>query len=297
MTKQPNAASDSVRLGLIQHGCAEAPEVNLATFERLTRQAAEQGAQLIASQELFMGPYFPQAEEERHFDRAEPIPGPTTDRLCVLAAELGVSLTASLFEKRAPGIYHNTSVMIDPKGQITGKYRKMHIPDDPGFYEKYYFTPGDLGWCVKQTPQAKAGMLVCWDQWFPEAARLTAMQGAQILFYPTAIGWVPEDPPDVRAAQTDAWRTVQRSHAITNGVYVAAINRIGTEGGITFWGGSFVADPSGQIIAQASADQEEALIVDCDLSRSELLRRQWPFLRDRRIDAYADLTQRYLDGA
>jgi len=293
----------SVTLGLIQHACptSASPAENLELACSMIRDAAARGATLIATQELFTSSYFCQVEDEARFDLAEPIPGPTTDRLCGLAGELDVEITASLFEKRAPGVYHNTSVMIGPDGRgggrITGKYRKMHIPDDPRFYEKFYFTPGDLGFDAHATRRAQAGMLVCWDQWFPEAARLTAMRGAEVLFYPTAIGWFHGETDADRAQQREAWRTIQRSHAIANGVYVAAINRIGAEDDLTFWGGSFVCDPGGVVIAEASADEPEALVVECDLSRIEQLRRGWPFLRDRRIDAYQPITQRLLDGA
>jgi N-carbamoylputrescine amidase len=308
--------ANRIKLGLIQHACpvdAE-PRQNLAKAVGMIRDAAGKGAQLIATQELFTGSYFPQAQDDSRFDLAEPVPGPTTDTLCKLADELGVEITASLFEKRAPGLYHNTSVMIDTKGKLVGKYRKMHIPDDPRFYEKYYFTPGDApgdtktgsdpvssippsggGFDVQHMSRATTGMLVCWDQWFPEAARLTALRGAQILFYPTAIGWFHGEPDDEKPRQRDAWQTMQRSHAIANGVFVAAINRVGTENDLTFWGHSFVADPGGRIIAQASGDKEEVLIADCDLSLIEKTRRGWPFLRDRRVDAYGGLLKRMLD--
>ncbi len=306
----------SIKLGLIQHACpVDAPrEQNLAKAVDMIRDAAGQGAQLIATQELFTGSYFPQVEDDARFDLAEPVPGPTSQTLCELAKELNVEITASLFEKRAPGVYHNTSVMIDPAGSIIGRYRKMHIPDDPRFYEKYYFTPGDApapgresngngkhvpgpnGFGVQHTRHATTGMLVCWDQWFPEAARLTAMQGAEVLFYPTAIGWHTEEADDENQRQREAWRVIQRSHAIANGVFVAAINRVGTEDDLTFWGSSFVADPGGQVIAEASADKEEVLIAECDLSLIEKTRRGWPFLRDRRVDAYGGLLQRMLDG-
>ncbi len=309
-----------VTLGLIQHACPidSPPAKNLAKAVDMIREAASKGAQIIATQELFTGYYFPQAEDDERFDLAEPIPGPTTDTLCRLADELDVVITASLFEKRAMGLYHNTSVMIDHTGRIIGKYRKMHIPDDPRFYEKYYFTPGDTthqvmtdsaneqtgdkipgpdpdGFDVQHTRHAVTGMLVCWDQWFPEAARLTALRGAQILFYPTAIGWYHGETDEEKPRQRDAWITIQRSHAIANGVYVAAINRVGVEQDLTFWGSSFVADPGGRIIAQASGDQEEVLIAECDLALIEQARRGWPFLRDRRVDAYHGLLRRVID--
>ncbi len=291
-----------LRLGLCQHACVADPLENLRRATDLIRQAAQAGCHLAVTQELFTTLYFPQVESADHFALAEPIPGPTTDHLCALAGELGIEIAASLFEKRAPGVYHNTSVMIDHRGKLAGRYRKMHIPDDPGFFEKYYFTPGDgppaaPGWRTYQTRKATVGTLICWDQWYPEAARLTALQGAQVLLYPTAIGFIPEDPPGIREAQRDAWITMQRSHAIANGLFVAAVNRIGVEGDLQFYGSSFVADPAGVIIAQAGREEEALLVVDCDLSRIEPQRQAWPFLRDRRIDAYADLTRRFIDPA
>jgi N-carbamoylputrescine amidase len=289
--------ADTIRLGLIQH--ASPPDADLErTFDKaiaMIRDAAGQGAQVVATQELFLSHYFPQVEDEKFFALAEPIPGPRSQRLCELARKLGIELTASLFEKRAPGVYHNTSIMIDTQGEIVGKYRKMHIPDDPRFYEKYYFTPGDadtIGWQVQRLRSVTTGMLICWDQWFPEAARLTALKGAQILFYPTAIGWYHGETPEDARQQKEAWTTVQRAHAISNGVFVAAINRIGVEGDLKFWGSSFVADPGGTIIAQAGEDQEQVLIADCDLSRIDQIRHGWPFLRDRRVDAYGPIVKR-----
>ncbi len=286
-------------LGLIQHACPPdaPPGETVDKACEMIRDAAGRGATLLATQELFTGYYFPQVEDESRFELAEPIPGPTTQRLGDLAKELKVTISASLFEKRAAGVYHNTSVMIDPRGSITGKYRKMHIPDDPRFYEKYYFTPGDLGFSSHDidNSDAKAGMLVCWDQWFPEAARLTAMHGAQVLLYPTAIGWFHGETPGDRQQQRDAWQTIQKSHAIANGVFVAAINRVGTEGDLTFWGGSFVVDPGGVVIAEAPLNDEAVLVVECDLSRIEQLRRGWPFFRDRRIDAYGGMVRRLTD--
>ncbi|MCA9184013.1 MAG: carbon-nitrogen hydrolase [Planctomycetales bacterium] len=286
-----------MRLGLIQHACPpdRSREENVEHAVGMIHQAAAGGATLVATQELFTGFYFPQTENEFRFDLAESIPGPTTDRLCSVARERQITITASLFEKRAQGLYHNTSVMIDPRGTIMGKYRKMHIPDDPRFFEKYYFTPGDLGWKVFETERARAGLLVCWDQWYPEAARLTCLAGAQILFYPTAIGWYHGETPEDRVAQRESWITIQRSHAISNGVYVAAINRVGVEDDLTFWGSSFVCDPWGRIVQQADPETEQVLIVDCDLDNIETARRGWPFLRDRRIDAYQDLCRRYVD--
>lgn len=301
--------SSIVRLGLIQHACPvdADPQKTVDKAVEMIRDAAGQGAQIVATQELFRAFYFPQTEDERNLELAEPIPGPTSQRLCDLARELGIYLTASLFEKRAQGLYHNTSIMIDPKGQIIGKYRKMHIPDDPRFFEKYYFTPGDpplpgqrdsgaaAGWQVQDTAYARTGMLICWDQWFPEAARLTALRGAQILFYPTAIGWYHGETDYDRKQQREAWMTIQRAHAIANGVFVAAINRVGVEKDLTFWGSSFVADPGGTIIAQADQTSEQVLIADCDLSKIDIYRQGWPFLRDRRIDAYSELTRRLID--
>lgn len=289
-------SSRPLTLGLIQHACPpEASKTDTLTrAAELIRDAAARGATLIVTQELFTSAYFPQAENEANFALAEPIPGPTTDALSTLAKALGVTISASLFERRAAGVYHNTSVMIDPMGTITGKYRKMHIPDDPLFYEKYYFTPGDLGFVSHRVADAEVGTLVCWDQWFPEAARLTALRGAELLLYPTAIAWMAGEEQH-HDAQRDAWRTVQRSHAITNGVFVAAVNRTGVEGELTFWGSSFVADPFGRVIAEAAADRNEALVVECDLSLIEQARQAWPFLRDRRIETYEGLTRRMID--
>jgi len=295
----------TLQLALLQHACPvdAAPAENLETCCRLIRQAAKDGAQLIVTQELFTAHYFPQVEDDALCDLAEPIPGPTSERLGKLAGELGVAISASLFEKRAPGVYHNTTVTFGTTGTPIGKYRKMHIPDDPRFYEKYYFTPGDLGWQTFDLKQggnaARVGTLVCWDQWFPEAARLTTMRGAELLLYPTAIGYYNDatlgEPSAVREAQREAWQTMMRSHAIANGVYVAAANRIGTERDLTFWGSSFVCGPDGVFIAQASTDREEVLAVELDLDRIEAQRRGWPFLRDRRIDAYSPLLGRLSD--
>ena len=271
------------------------------------REAAQQGAQVICLPELFQTQYFCQREEAALFDLAEPIPGPSTERISKVASELGVVVIASLFEKRAPGVYHNTAAILDADGTLLGKYRKMHIPDDPLYYEKYYFTPGDLGYQAFDTQPGRIGTLVCWDQWYPEGARLTALKGANILFYPTAIGWHPGEKAEFGKAQNDAWRTIQRSHAIANGVYVGVVNRVGHENGdvrgnaasgagLEFWGGSFLCDPFGVVIAEASYDKEEILIGEVDLGRLEDVRRNWPFLRDRRIDAYGGLERRYLDG-
>jgi N-carbamoylputrescine amidase len=263
----------------------------------LIREAAKRGADVICTPELFLSPYFCQSTDLRNFDLAEPIPGPTTDRLGALAKSLGKVIVASLFEKRAPGLYHNTAAVFDADGTMLGLYRKMHIPEDPLFYEKYYFTPGDLGFRTFDTKFGRLGVLICWDQWYPEGARLTALQGAQVLIYPTAIGWHPREKAEFGVPQHQAWETIQRSHAIANGVYVAAINRIGhegpAEGGLDFWGASFVSDPFGIVVAKGSHENEEILIAECDPARSEDVRRNWPFLRDRRIDAYGNITKRW----
>ena len=289
---------DRVTLGLVQSRTGDDPEANLRTAMDGVREAAGRGAQIVCLQELFRSKYFCQTEDHKFFDLAEPVPGPSTERLGALAAELGVVLVASLFEKRAEGLYHNTAAIIDADGSYLGKYRKMHIPDDPQYYEKFYFTPGDLGFRSWDTRYARIGVLVCWDQWYPEAARLTAMSGAQILFYPTAIGWLPPEKAEHGAQQQSAWETIQRSHAIANGVYVCAVNRVGHEGpadgGIEFWGGSFVSDPGGRILVKGGTDPE-VLTAECDLAKVDVSRTHWPFLRDRRIDAYGDLTRRYLD--
>ena len=284
-----------VTLGLIQSRAVLDPERNLAATARRIRLAAGGGARVICVQELFRSRYFPQAEDTAAFSLAEPIPGPTTELFCPLARELEVVIVASVFEARAPGVYHNTAVVIDADGQILGKYRKMHIPDDPGFYEKFYFTPGDLGFRTFRTRYAHVGVLICWDQWFPEAARLAALGGAEIIFYPTAIGWGAGETQAARGTQLEAWELVQRSHAVTNGVYVAAVNRVGREGKITFWGHSFAADPSGRVLARAGKDRPETLLLDCDLGAVAEARHNWPFLRDRRIDAYGALTRHVVD--
>ncbi len=285
-------------VGLIQMKMTPDPGENFARACALVRQAAEQGGQIICLPELFRSLYFCQSEDHDHFQLAETVPGPSTDALSRLAKELGVAIIASLFEKRAAGLYHNTAAVIDEDGNYLGKYRKMHIPDDPLYYEKFYFTPGDLGFKVFPTKHASAGVLICWDQWYPEAARLTAMQGADVLFYPTAIGWHPDEKELYGRAQHESWELIQRSHAVANGCYVVAVNRTGHEGetgsGIEFWGQSFVADPSGQVIARASAENEEVLIVPIDPSKIEFARTHWPFLRDRRVDAYHGITERWL---
>lgn len=290
----------TVTLGLLQHACSADPKANLKKTLALTEQAAKRGARIICTQELFRSQYFCQAEDHKYFDLAEPIPGPSTEAFQKIAKKHGVVIIASLFEKRASGLYHNTAVIIDADGKLLGIYRKMHIPDDPLFYEKFYFTPGDTGFRAWDTRFGKIGVLICWDQWYPEGARLTAMQGAEILFYPTAIGWHPSEKQEYGVNQHGAWETIQRSHAVANGCYVAAINRIGLEqpiggDGLEFWGQSFVAGTSGQILAKASVDQEEILLVPVELGKVDVTRTHWPFLRDRRIDAYGDLTKRFID--
>jgi N-carbamoylputrescine amidase len=284
---------EMLAIGLVQMSCAAEPRLNLEKAVERIEEAAKRGAKIVCTQELFASHYPCQVEDPKFFDLAEPIPGPTTERLGALAMARKIVIVASLFERRAAGVYHNTSAVIGEDGRIAGRYRKMHIPDDPRYYEKYYFTPGDLDFVAHPTPNANVGVLVCWDQWFPEAARLTAMAGAQILFYPTAIGWWHGEPDQVRPKQRDAWETIQRSHAIANGVFVAAVNRVGVEGELEFWGNSFVSDPFGEVIARASGKDEETLVVECDLKKIEYTRRNWPFLRDRRIDAYGDLTRRF----
>jgi len=294
------------KVGLVQMRMGTDPEANFAAALDHIRDAAGRGAQIICLPELFRAQYFCQREDLRLFDLAEPIPGPSTARLGELARELRVAVIASLFERRAPGLYHNTAVTLNADGAIAGVYRKMHIPDDPLYYEKYYFTPGDLGFQAVDTAFGRVGTLVCWDQWYPEGARITALKGAETLFYPTAIGWHPAEKEEFGAAQYDAWQTIQRAHAIANGVYVAGVNRVGSEHGdvlgncaegqgIEFWGGSFLADPFGRVIAKASHTEEEILIAEIDLGLIEDTRRNWPFLRDRRIDAYKPITKRFLD--
>ena len=294
--------SSRLVVACIQHACVDGRDANLATTAALVREAAAGGARLVLLQELHTGPYFCQVEDVACFDRAEAIPGPSCEFLGPLARELGIVLVASLFERRAPGLYHNTAVVFERDGSIAGRYRKMHIPDDPAYYEKFYFTPGDTGFKAWKTRYATIGVLVCWDQWYPEAARLTALQGAEILFYPTAIGWHPRDTPREQARQREAWITVQRAHAVANGVPVLVANRVGHEPdpgaqgpGIRFWGHSFVAGPQGEFIARAGDSEPQVLLAELDLRRSEDVRRIWPFLRDRRIDAYQDLVRRYRD--
>jgi len=290
---------ESFRIGLVQMSCSLDPNENLAKAEWRIREAAAKGAQVICLPELFRSQYFCREEKAELFALAESIPGPSTEALGKLARELKVVIVGSLFERRAAGLYHNTVAVLGPDGEITGLYRKMHIPDDPLYFEKFYFTPGDLGFSSVATPFGKLGVLICWDQWYPEGARIAALSGADLLVYPTAIGWHPSEKAEYGPAQLDAWRTIQRSHAIANGIYVAAVNRVGYEGppghGLEFWGSSFVADPFGQVIAQGSCDREEILNAECDPRRMEDVRRNWPFLRDRRIDAYAPILQRWLD--
>jgi N-carbamoylputrescine amidase len=305
--KQSKISASIIPIGLTQMACGPDGATNLKNQLRLVEQAAKSGAKIVCTQELFRSQYFCQAEDHRFFKLAEKIPGPSTDALGKLAKKHRVVIIASLFEKRAAGLYHNTAAVINADGSILGIYRKMHIPDDPLYYEKFYFTPGDTGFRVWQTKYAKIGVLICWDQWFPEAARLTALQGAQILFYPTAIGWHPHEKAEHGQAQHESWELIQRSHAVANGCYVCAPNRIGVEkilgpdgkpvnpDGIQFWGQSFICAPNGQIIKKASNNKEEVIIADCDLEKVEFSRTHWPFLRDRRIDAYGDLTKRFVD--
>jgi N-carbamoylputrescine amidase len=288
-------------VGLVQMAAMPDPDYNLNRAIHFIEQATRDGAKIVCLPELFKSQYFCQREDAELFNLAEDIPGPSTEALGKIAKQMQVTVIAPLFERRAPGLYHNSLAVIDPGGQIVGLYRKMHIPDDPAYYEKFYFTPGDLGFRTFNTPVGRVGTLICWDQWYPEGARLTALRGADILFYPTAIGWHPHEKESFGAAQRDAWRTIQRAHAIANGVYVAAVNRVGHEkpsddaAGIEFWGTSFLCDPFGIVVAEASTDREEVLIGEVDPARIEDVRRNWPFLRDRRIDAYAGIEQRFID--
>lgn len=288
--------------GLVQQSCTDDRAVNLEKSCTGIRKAASKGAELVVLQELHLGPYFCQTEDAANFNLAEPIPGPSTDALGTLARELNIVVVASIFERRAPGLYHNTAVVIERDGSLAGKYRKMHIPDDPGYYEKYYFTPGDLGFHPVASSAGRLGILVCWDQWYPEAARLMAMAGAELLVYPTAIGWEASESPEERQLMLDAWVTIQRSHAVANGLPVISANRVGFEpapggssAGQTFWGNSMILGPQGEFLTRASNDREEVLTARIDLERTEVVRRNWPFLRDRRIDAYEDLLRRYRD--
>lgn len=288
-----------VNIGLVQMRCSAEPQANMEKAVAGIRAAAARGAQIICLQELFRSLYFCQSEDHAFFGLGEPIPGPSTSTFQALALELGVVLIASLFEKRAEGLYHNTAAIIDADGSMLGKYRKMHIPDDPLFYEKFYFTPGDLGFQAFDTRFGRIGVLICWDQWYPEGARLTALRGAEVLFYPTAIGWHPSEKAEYGARQYQSWEIIQRSHGIANGCYVVSVNRTGhegeTDGGIEFWGQSFVSDPSGTILAKAPETEEAVLVVPVDLATIDVQRTHWPFLRDRRIDAYGDITRRYID--
>jgi N-carbamoylputrescine amidase len=300
------ASPETMTLGLVQMRCSTDPRDNLERAVARVREAAKVGAQIVCLPELFGSQYFCQTEDHANFALAESIPGPSTEALGRVAKEARVVVIGSLFERRAAGIYHNTAVVLDADGSTRGLYRKMHIPDDPAYYEKFYFTPGDLGFRAFDTAYGRIGTLVCWDQWYPEGARLTALAGADVLFYPTAIGWHPAEKAELGAAQASAWQTIQRAHAIANGVYVAAVNRVGLEkpkphpsggdgAGIEFWGGTFVADPFGVILKEASRTEEETVIVTCDRRHQESVRQHWPFLRDRRIDAYGDITRRFID--
>ena len=294
-------SSRKFKVGLIQMAAGPAPDENLEHAVSLIQQAAEQGARVICLPELFRSRYFCQREDPDMFELAEQVPGPTTERIAAVARKVAAVVIVPVFERRAPGLYHNSAVVIDADGTVAGVYRKMHIPDDPAYYEKYYFTPGDLGFRAFDTAVGRVGTLICWDQWYPEGARLTALRGAILVCYPTAIGWHPHEKEEYGESQMDAWRTIQRSHAIASGVYVAAVNRVGHEipaaggPGIEFWGSSFVADPFGVVIAEASRDKEEILIADVDMDRLEDVRRNWPFLRDRRIEAYEGLEKRFID--
>lgn len=292
------ARDQKFRVGIAQFACSTDPDANIAKAVEKIREGAKQGAQVVCLQELFRSQYFCREERAELFELAEPIPGPSTETIGKVAKEAGVAVVASLFERRAAGLYHNTAAMLDADGSLLGIYRKMHIPDDPLYFEKFYFTPGDTGFLNFDTKYGRIGTLVCWDQWYPEGARLSALGGASVLFYPTAIGWHPSEKEQYGAAQLDAWKTIQRAHAIANGIYVCAVNRIGFEGpqdnGLEFWGSSFIADPFGQVIAQASVDKEEVLVAEIDPRRMDEVRRNWPFLRDRRIDAYGPLTNRWI---
>ena len=284
-----------MKIGIIQQHNGGDREDNKQRLAGKIRELAQQGAELIVLQELHNGLYFCQVEDVNNFDQAEPIPGPSTAFFGELAKELGVVIVTSLFERRAPGLYHNTAVVLEKDGTIAGKYRKMHIPDDPGYYEKFYFTPGDLGFRPIDTSVGRLGVLVCWDQWYPEAARLMALQGAELLIYPTAIGYDPNDTPEEQERQRMAWQTVQRGHAVANGLHVVTVNRVGDEDGVPFWGTSFVAGPQGELLYEAPVDAEATAVVQLDMKRSEQVRRWWPFLRDRRIDEYGEITKRYID--
>jgi N-carbamoylputrescine amidase len=306
MAKRNGKSSSVVPVAITQMACVEDVKANRANQMRLIESAAKKGAKIICTQEMFASQYFCQCEDHSFFSLAESIPGPSTDQACKIAKKYGCVIVASLFEKRTSGLYHNTAAIIDADGSLMGIYRKMHIPDDPLYYEKFYFTPGDTGFRTWKTKHAQIGVLICWDQWYPEGARLTALQGAEILFYPTAIGWHPKEKDEYGKAQHESWELIQRSHAVANGCYVCAPNRIGvehvrsadgklaSEDGIQFWGQSFIASPNGQIVKKASINKEEIVIADCDLAKVEFARTHWPFLRDRRIDAYGDITKRFI---
>jgi N-carbamoylputrescine amidase len=287
----------TVKVGTVQMSCTANPEENLQKAITRIREAASKGAQIVCLQELFRSLYFCDVEDYDNFKLAEQIPGPSTNELGKLAQELGVVIIASLFEKRTEGLYHNTTAVIDADGTYLGKYRKMHIPDDPSYYEKFYFTPGDLGYKVFKTKFAMIGVLICWDQWYPEGARITSLMGAEILFYPTAIGWATSQDEDTNSEQFNAWQTIQRSHAVANGVHVVSVNRVGFEqnGAMKFWGGSFISNPFGRVLYQGSHDHEEVNVLEIDLRKTDRYRTHWPFLRDRRIDSYAPITKRYID--
>jgi N-carbamoylputrescine amidase len=293
-----SGAADKFTVGLIQMRCSTDRKANLDLAVERIREAAKRGAQIVSMQELFLSQYFCRVEDADLFDLAEPIPGPTTEALAKIARELKVALVVSIFERRAAGIYHNSAAVLDADGAMLGIYRKMHIPDDPSYYEKFYFTPGDLGFPTFQTKYGRIAVQICWDQWYPEGARLASLHGANVIFFPTSIGWHPKEKAEFGAAQLDAWRTIQRSHAIANGVYVAVANRVGLEGpadsGLEFWGNSFVAAPFGEVLVEASNNKDEILVMECDPRRVEDTRRGWPFLRDRRIDAYPPLLERWL---
>jgi len=301
MLRMSEKANNKFVIGLLQMRSTKDAAENLERASDKIREAAKRGAQIVCMHELFLGEYFCRKEDAALFDLAEAVPGPATEALAKVAKKNKVAIVASLFERRAAGIYHNTCAVLDADGTFLGKYRKMHIPDDPLYYEKFYFTPGDLGFPNFDTRYGRIGVQICWDQWYPEGSRAVALQGAQVIFYPTSIGWHPAEKKEFGSAQLDAWRTIQRSHAIANGVYVAVVNRAGFEGnpkagdtGLEFWGNSFVADPFGEVVAEASNDKEEILVVECDPAKSEDTRRNWPFLRDRRIDAYQPILNRWL---
>lgn len=285
-----------VKIGTVQMSCVADKDTNLQKAIEQVRIAAAKGAQIVCLQELFTSLYFCDVEDHDNFALAEAIPGPSTDALSAVAKELNVVIIASLFERRAQGLYHNTTAVLDADGTYLGKYRKMHIPDDPGYYEKFYFTPGDIGYKVFKTKYATIGVLICWDQWYPEASRITALMGAELMFYPTAIGWAHRQNDETNVEQYNAWQTVQRSHAVANGVPVVSVNRVGDEGDMKFWGGSFIANPFGTLLYKASHDQEETVVTEVDLGHSEYYRTHWPFLRDRRIDSYQPITKRFIDN-